>query len=62
MEQLEAEIEHLETRIGELDASLADPDIWSDADAYQQLHAQREALQRDLDPYEQEWSRRVEQS
>jgi len=59
-DQLEQRIEELETRIAEIDTSLADPDVYADGERVRQLNQDREQLQDELTPLENEWTQRVE--
>jgi ATP-binding cassette subfamily F protein 3 len=58
--QLEQRIEELESQIREIDATLADPKVYEDGDRVRELHQQREQLQSELTPLEEEWTERVE--
>jgi len=57
---LESKIEQLETRIKEIDASLADPDVWSDPKKCEKLGDDRIKAAQELEPLEFEWMRRAE--
>ncbi len=59
-EQLEAKIETVEKRIREIDAKLADPDVWRDAAKSARLGDERTKALAELEPLEFEWSRRAE--
>ncbi|MFO0962689.1 MAG: ABC-F family ATP-binding cassette domain-containing protein [Phycisphaerales bacterium] len=58
--QIEARIEQIEQRTREIDASLMDPKVYSDAARSRELSQERERLQQELEPLEFEWSRRAE--
>jgi ATP-binding cassette, subfamily F, member 3 len=60
-DELEKRIEKLETRVRELDVSLADPDVWRDHKKAEKLGDERNKLKEELEPLEFEWSRRAEQ-
>jgi ATP-binding cassette subfamily F protein 3 len=57
-EQLEAKIEKLETRIKEIDAAFANPDLYSDHAKASRLGAERQKLLAELEPLEFEWMQR----
>ena len=60
--KLESAIEQTEAKLAELDALLADPDIYKDHKRFNELHEQRENVQAELNPMEEEWMRRAEES
>ncbi|MEM8834854.1 MAG: ABC-F family ATP-binding cassette domain-containing protein [Planctomycetota bacterium] len=60
-DQLEKKIETIETRIREIDASMSDPDIWSNAKKCAKLGDERASLVAELEPLEFEWMRRAEE-
>ncbi len=60
-QQIEEKIEKLERRIKEIDATLADPDVWQNAAKCSALGDERAKLLGDLEPLEFEWSRRAEE-
>jgi ATP-binding cassette subfamily F protein 3 len=57
--QLEQRIETLETRIAEIDQSLADPEIYQQGDRVQALQNERAELVGELEPLEAEWATRA---
>jgi len=59
--KLESEIERIETRIAEIDASMNDPDVWSDPKRCERLGGERAKLTGDLEPLEFEWMRRADE-
>jgi len=60
VEKLESEIERLENRIKQIDAELADPDVWRDGKKAGGLSEERAKLLGELEPLEFEWSSRAE--
>ncbi|MFP4144156.1 MAG: ABC-F family ATP-binding cassette domain-containing protein [Phycisphaeraceae bacterium] len=58
--KLESRIEKIERRLGEIDAELADPDLYRDAEKVQKLQAERTKLAGELEPLEAEWMLRAE--
>ncbi|QYU69669.1 hypothetical protein J4558_05905 [Leptolyngbya sp. 15MV] len=58
-EQLEARIEKIETRIKEIDAAFADPDVYGDPKRATSLGDERKRLIEELEPLEFEWSQRA---
>jgi ATP-binding cassette subfamily F protein 3 len=58
-DKLEAQIEKVETRLREIDAKLADPDVWRDGARANTLSVERARLAGELEPLEFEWSRRA---
>ena len=60
--KLESAIEQTEAKLAELDALLADPEIYKDHKHFNELHEQREKVQAELNPLEEEWTRRAEES
>jgi ATP-binding cassette subfamily F protein 3 len=57
--KLETRIEELETQIAEIDATLADPQVYQDGQRVRELNQQREQLQNELTPLEEEWTQRA---
>ncbi|MEM7681610.1 MAG: ABC-F family ATP-binding cassette domain-containing protein [Planctomycetota bacterium] len=57
--QLEKKIEDLEGQVAELDAKLADPETYRQADLFSELQDKRESLARQLAPLEAEWASRA---
>ncbi|MDP6987598.1 MAG: ABC-F family ATP-binding cassette domain-containing protein [Phycisphaerales bacterium] len=53
--ELEDRIEQFETRLGQLQASMGDEAVWSDAEALATVVAEQEAVAKDLAAHEQEW-------
>ncbi|GAB4108355.1 MAG: ABC-F family ATP-binding cassette domain-containing protein [Phycisphaeraceae bacterium] len=60
--KLEQAIEQAEARLAELDALLADPETYRDHKRFNALHEEREQVQAELKPMEEEWLRRAEQA
>jgi len=60
--KLEQSIEQAEARLAELDALLADPETYRDHKRFNALHEEREQVQAELTPMEEEWLRRAEQA
>jgi hypothetical protein len=58
--ELESRIEAAESRMRELDAALADAQVYANADRVRETVAAREGLAQDLATLEAEWSRRAE--
>jgi len=58
--KLESAIEKAETEIAGLDAQLADPEVYKDHKHFNALQEQREAMQKELTPLEEEWMLRAE--
>jgi len=59
--KLEARIEQLTERIGEIDAELADPELYTKRfEDFSKLQDEREKLAAELEPLETEWLRRAE--
>ena len=58
-EQLEARIETIESATAALDARLLEPEVYRDGDLCRQLQEERAALQAELGPIEEEWTRRA---
>jgi len=59
-EQLESRIEKVQTRLKEIDASFADPDVYSDPKKCTRLGDERKRLMEELEPLEFEWAQRAE--
>jgi len=59
-EKLESRIEEVETRIKQIDESMADPEVWSDPAKCEKLGRERASLVQELEPLEYEWMRRAE--
>ncbi len=59
-DQIENRIEELERRVGEIDALLADPDVWRDHAKAARLGDERRRIIEEKEPLEFEWSRRAE--
>ena len=59
--KLEAMIEQTESKLGELDALLADPEVYKDHKRFSALQDEREKVQAELTPLEQEWARRADE-
>jgi ATP-binding cassette, subfamily F, member 3 len=59
--KLETMIEQTETKLGELDALLADPEVYKDHKRFSELHDEREKVQAELTPLEKEWERRADE-
>jgi len=59
LEALEERIDALERRRREIDSSLADPKVAADAARLRTLMQERERLQQELEPLEEEWSSRA---
>jgi len=60
MSKLELQIEQVESRIAEIDASMLDPAVYSDGDRCKQLQTERKELAEQLTPLEKEWMWRAE--
>ncbi len=60
VEEIEARIEQVETRLRALDSDLSDPDIWKDHARASALTSERDALLAELEPLELEWGARAE--
>ena len=60
-EKLEASIEQTEAKLAELDTHLADPEVYQDHKKFSELHDEREKVQSQLTPMEEEWTRRAEE-
>ncbi len=60
-DQIEKRIEEYETRIREIDASMGDPNVWSDARKCAKLGDERARLVAELEPLEFEWMSRAEE-
>jgi len=58
--ELEASMERMEARLGEIQASMGDEDVWSDAVAMQSLTDEQAAIARELAAYEVAWLARSE--
>mgnify|MGYP001252831484 CR=1 FL=1 len=59
-EALEAKIVQVETKLAQVDQELADPDVYRDGAKVRKLQDQRQRLQNELSPLEEEWARRAE--
>ena len=59
--KLEAAIEQAESKLAELDALLADPEVYKDHKRFGALHDEREKVQAELSPLEREWARRADE-
>ncbi|MEZ6193930.1 MAG: ATP-binding cassette domain-containing protein, partial [Phycisphaerales bacterium] len=59
--KLEQSIEKAETKLAELDALLADPEVYKDHKRFSELHDEREKVQAELTPLEEEWARRADE-
>jgi ATP-binding cassette subfamily F protein 3 len=59
--KLEAAIEQTESKLAELDALLADPEVYKDHKRFGELHGEREKVQAELTPMEAEWARRADE-
>ena len=57
---IEQRIETLETRVAEIDHDMLDPSVFTDGQACKALQLERNKLQAELGPLEQEWTRRAE--
>jgi ATP-binding cassette subfamily F protein 3 len=60
LEQVEARIGELESEIHDLDAQLAEPDVWREADRAEALTTSRDELKAELAAMEAEWIRKAE--
>ncbi len=60
--KLEERIESIEARIKAIDASMSDPDVWSNPKKCEQLGAERSQLAGELEPLEFEWMRRAQEA
>jgi ABC-type multidrug transport system ATPase subunit len=58
--KIEASIESLQQKIGEIDRQLVDPRVYSDGPRCRKLQAERSELERKLEPLEEEWARRAQ--
>jgi len=58
--RLEERIESIEARIGEIDASMSEPEVYTDGDAVRTLQQERQSLLDERGPLESEWARRAE--
>ena len=59
--KLEALIEETEAKLAALDEQLADPQTYQDREKFNSLHEKREKAQAELQPLEEEWTRRAEE-
>ncbi len=59
--ELEKRIERCESRMREIDALMADSEVWSDHRRCTELGDERARLMADLEPLEFEWARRAEE-
>jgi ATP-binding cassette subfamily F protein 3 len=57
-DQIESRIERIETRIKQIDALFADPEVWKDSGRGAKLGEERQKLLAELEPLEFEWSQR----
>ena len=55
IKNLEQRIEHLETDLKNLEAELADPNVYEDAEALEKVNGQYEAKKKDLDSLMEQW-------
>jgi ATP-binding cassette subfamily F protein 3 len=60
MAALELRIVELEQAIADVDRALLDPAVYSDGEQCRRLKQQRDTLQADLGPVEEEWARRAD--
>ena len=60
MSELERRIEKLEARRSEIDASMSDPEIYTDGDRCRALQSERQDIGDQLGPLEDEWALRAE--
>jgi hypothetical protein len=58
LDAVEKKLAETEAAIRKLDARLADPDIWRDADHAGQLTDQRDDLRAEMEELESEWLRK----
>ena len=59
--KLEGRIESLQETIDTIDTRLADPTVHSDGEQTRQLVTQRQQLVDEMQPLEEEWTRRAEE-
>ncbi len=59
--KLESAIEQAEAKLAELDEVLADPEVYKDHKRFSALQDEREKVQAELTPLEEEWTRRVDE-
>jgi ATP-binding cassette subfamily F protein 3 len=59
-EKLEAKVEQLTQQIAALDEQLADPDLYQDPKAFNEVLAKRQAAADELEPLEEEWLTRAD--
>jgi len=59
-DQLEKKIESIQARVKQIDAEMADPDVWSNHARCSSLGNERAKLLAELEPLEFEWLRRAE--
>ena len=57
-DQIESRIDKIETRIKQIDALFADPEVWKDSGRGAKLGEERQKLLAELEPLEFEWSQR----
>jgi len=60
-EEIEKRIEKITTRVREIDESMGDPGVYTDAKKMSKLGDERQKLTTELEPLEFEWSRRAEE-
>ncbi len=60
VEKIEARITLLESRVGDIDRELADPDVWADVARANRLTEERDRLRGEMEPLEAEWVRKAE--
>ncbi len=59
--KLEAAIEQAEAKLAELDAQLIDPEVYKDHKRFSELQDEREKVQTELTPMEEEWMQRADE-
>jgi len=59
--KLERSIEQAETKLAELDGLLADPEVYKDHKRFGELQKERDKVQAELTPLEEEWTRRADE-
>jgi ATP-binding cassette, subfamily F, member 3 len=59
--KLDAMIEKTEAKLAGLDTQLADPEVYQDHKKFSGLHDEREKMQAELTPLEEEWARRADE-
>ena len=60
VEKLAVRIEAMESRRTEIDAELADPEVYRDGERMRKLQQERQQLQNELEPIEEQWARAIE--